>query len=112
MFSLLGRRRIRSFVPPNPNSRRRKTFDWILWLIPLSLVAISGVLIASTQRQADYADWYHHWITAGIGIVIAYGVSRTPVYKFRPFLIPIYSLTVLSLLAVRLIGTSALGAQR
>ena len=44
--------------------RRQRTREWILWGVPLAMVAVAGVLIASTQRQADYADWYHHWITA------------------------------------------------
>ena len=37
----------------------------------MAMVAVAGLLIASTQRQADYADWYHHWITAGAGVLIA-----------------------------------------
>ena len=47
--------------------RRQRSREWILWSVPLAMVAIAGVLIASTQRQADYADWYHHWITAAVG---------------------------------------------
>ena len=40
------------------SSRRRRgpQREWILWGIPLAMVAIAGILIASTQRQADYAD--------------------------------------------------------
>ena len=89
-----------------------KELDRVLWGVPLAMVAIAGLLIASTQRQADYADWYHHWITAGFGFLVALLLARLHLKKFRPLLIPLYALTVLSLLAVRLIGTSALGAQR
>ena len=92
--------------------RRHRSRDWILWGVPLAMVAIAGVLIASTQRQADYADWYHHWITAGGGALIALALARLPLQRLRPLLIPIYGLTVLSLVAVRLVGTTALGAQR
>ena len=31
------------------------------WTRPNSIV-----MIASTQRMADYADWYDHWITAAV----------------------------------------------
>lgn len=92
--------------------QRWKQKEWLLWGIPLIFIAIAGLLIASTQRQADYADWYDHWITAGLGILIALVLNRLPLQIFRPLLIPIYGLTVLSLVAVRIIGTSALGAQR
>ncbi len=84
----------------------------ILWAIPSLMVLLSGILIASTQRQANYADWYHHWITAGIGIVIAFALARIPIQKLRPLLIPFYFLSISSLVAVRFVGTSALGAQR
>ena len=50
---------------------RRRLREWVLWGVPLSMVAVAGLLIASTQRQADYADWYHHWITAGLGVFLA-----------------------------------------
>ncbi len=92
--------------------RQLGEIDFVLWIIPLLMVALSGILIASTQRQANYADWYHHWITAFFGIVIALGFAQLPLQRLRPLLLPIYGITVLSLIAVRLIGISALGAQR
>ncbi|TCD55719.1 rod shape-determining protein RodA [Synechococcus sp. BS55D] len=103
-------RRRRSRLP-GMGSRRRDT-ERVLWWIPLALVAIAGVLIASTQRQAEYADWYQHWITAAFGVGIALLLARLNLERLKPLLIPIYGLTVISLIAVRLIGTSALGAQR
>ena len=84
----------------------------VLWGVPLAMVMVAGLLIASTQRQADYADWYHHWITAAVGVVIALVTARLPLLRLKPLLIPIYAITVISLVAVRLIGTTALGAQR
>ena len=92
--------------------RQQASREWTLWGIPLAMVGIAGILIASTQRQADYADWYHHWITAAVGVLLALGLQRLPLQRLRPLLVPIYGLTVLSLIAVRLIGTTALGAQR
>ncbi len=92
--------------------RKWKNLDLVLWGVPFLMVFVSGLLIASTQRQADYADWYQHWVTAFIGFVIAMGLAQLPLARIRPFLIPLYCTTVLSLMAVRFIGTSALGAQR
>jgi len=91
---------------------RRRQVERVLWGVPLALVAVAGVLIASTQRQAEYADWYQHWITAGFGIGVALLLARLRLERLKPLLLPIYSLTVISLIAVRVIGTSALGAQR
>lgn len=96
-------------------NRRRKGWrlkEPVLWCVPLAMVMVAGLLIASTQRQADYADWYHHWITAAVGVVIALVLARLPLLRLKPLLIPIYAITVISLVAVRLIGTTALGAQR
>ena len=94
--------------------RRRGWFagvDKLLWWIPLAMIFIAGFLIASTQRQAGYADWYQHWITAAVGMVLALLLARVPVERITRWPWPIYGLTVASLIAVRVIGVSALGAQ-
>ena len=95
-----------------PGTRRLQRIDWRLWGIPLAMVGLSGVLIASTQRQADYTDWYQHWISAGVGLVLALALARLPLERLNRLRWPIYASTVLGLVAVRLVGTSALGAQR
>ena len=92
--------------------RRLGRIDWILWGVPLALTGVAGLLIASTQRQADYADWYQHWVTAALGLVLALQVARLPVERIAQIRWPLYGLTLASLVAVRLVGTSALGAQR
>ena len=84
----------------------------MLWGIPLGLTALAGILIASTQRQADYADWYQHWITAAVGIGLALIVASLRLERVQAWQWPIYGVTILSLVAVRFVGTSALGAQR
>ena len=86
--------------------------DLLLWGIPLGLTLLAGILIASTQRQADYADWYQHWITAAVGMGLALLVARLPIERVQSLQWPIYGATILSLVAVRFVGTSALGAQR
>jgi rod shape determining protein RodA len=105
-----------TYAPPrrgDTNLRRRQSGpDRVLWGVPLALTGLAGILIASTQRQADYADWYQHWVTAAIGMALALLLARTPVDRLRQFQWPIYGATILSLIAVRLVGISALGAQR
>ena len=98
-----------------PGRRSRLPFrnaDLLLWGIPLALTLLAGILIASTQRQADYADWYQHWITAAVGMGLALLVARLPIERVQALQWPIYGATILSLVAVRVVGTSALGAQR
>ena len=111
MLSQLGRRRKRNF---HARARRRGPLDGVdlvLWGVPLAMAALAGILIASTQRQANYADWYQHWITAAVGMVVALLLARLPLERLIPFKWPIYIAMVASLIAVRLVGTSALGAQ-
>ncbi len=112
MFSLSGRHR--SLFVRRQRSRRRLLagVDLVLWGIPLAMIAVSGILIASTQRQADYADWYQHWITAAVGLGVGLLLARIPLEQLARWQWPIFAATVASLLAVRFVGTTALGAQR
>ncbi|QVL52495.1 MAG: rod shape-determining protein RodA [Cyanobium sp. M30B3] len=112
MLTLPGRSR--SMFGGQARSRRSRlaSIDWMLWGIPLAMVGLSGVLIASTQRQADYADWYQHWITGAVGLGVALLLARLPLQRLARLQGPIFAGTVLSLVAVRLVGTTALGAQR
>ncbi|MBV2351308.1 rod shape-determining protein RodA [Synechococcus sp. HK05] len=112
LLGLWGRRRSALFAAGG--SRRRRWVDRVdklLWWIPLAMIFVSGILIASTQRQADYADWYQHWVTAAVGLVIALGLARVPVESITRWPWVIYGVTVASLVAVRVVGVSALGAQ-
>ena len=112
MVNLVARRK--GMFAGRERSRRHwlDGVDKILWGVPLGITLLAGILIASTQRQASYADWYDHWITAAIGLAIALGLARLPLERLNALLAPLYGLTVISLLAVRFAGTSALGAQR
>ncbi|MEB3194559.1 MAG: rod shape-determining protein RodA [Cyanobacteriota bacterium] len=108
----LAEQRRRGRTPSHPGWLRIDAIDWVLWGVPLILCFLAGILIASTQRQADYADWYQHWVTAAVGLVVALLAARLPMDRLQGAQWPIYILTNLSLVAVRFVGTSALGAQR
>jgi len=104
----------RGGLPVRERARRSplQEIDLLLWGIPLALTFLAGILIASTQRQADYADWYQHWLTAAVGMALALAMARLPTERLQSWQWPLYGATILSLVAVRLAGTSALGAQR
>ncbi|WP_414153506.1 rod shape-determining protein RodA [Prochlorococcus sp. MIT 1307] len=109
-FYLKGRRNLM-----RRTGRLRNTLnhmEFVLWGIPLLLVLLASVLIASTQRQVDYADWSQHLIIAFLGICFANVLAQISIERIRPFLMFLYSLSIGSLVAVQLIGTTALGAQR
>ncbi|PTU00821.1 rod shape-determining protein RodA, partial [Pseudomonas sp. HMWF031] len=55
MLTGLGSSGQRLFSPSGNRRRRARDRDWILWGIPLAMIAVAGLLIASTQRQANYA---------------------------------------------------------
>ena len=107
-----GTRATRLGTKPRGKRRQRFRFDPVLWGIPVFLTLLAGVLIASTQRQSPLADWENHWITAFVAIGVAVGLSRVALKRLQQLLLPIYIATLVSLLAVKLVGTSALGAQR
>jgi len=111
MLSLPGRSR--SLFARRVRSRRRLLagVDLVLWGVPLAMILLAGILIASTQRQADYADWYQHWITAVVGMGVALLLARLPLERLQPLRWPLYGAVVAGLLAVRVVGTAALGAK-
>jgi len=94
------------------NNQFFKNVDYIIWIVPIVLVHLSCFLIASTQRNLGIADWYQHAITAYIGSLIVYFLAQFPLQNLRKYIIPIYFITILTLLYVNFSGTSALGAQR
>ena len=94
------------------NNQFFKNVDYIIWIVPIVLVHLSCFLIASTQRNLGIADWYQHAITAYIGSLIIYFLAQFPLQNLRKYIIPIYFITILTLLYVNFSGTSALGAQR
>ena len=107
-----GTRATRLGAKARGKRRQRFRFDPVLWGIPVFLTLLAGALIASTQRQSPLADWENHWITAVVAIGAAVGLSRVALKHLQQLLLPVYIATLVSLLAVKLVGTSALGAQR
>ncbi|WP_269606940.1 rod shape-determining protein RodA [Prochlorococcus marinus] len=101
---------------PNLKIVRNKKFwkdvDLIIWIVPIILVHLSCLLIASTQRNLGITDWYQHAIIAYIGSFIVYFLAQFPLQDLKKYIITIYSFTILTLLYVNFSGTTALGAKR
>ncbi len=104
--------------------RSRRSSPWQQWLkpwqridpfvfaIPILLTFLGGLLIRSTELHQGWADWSQHWVIGAIGVAIVLVVARLNYKTLLSFHWVIYGLTCLSLLAVKFVGTSALGAQR
>ena len=89
----------------------RGTDPWVLW-IPIVLTVLGGLLIRSTQANQSFATWWQHWVTGLIGIGLALMLARWRYDNWLKWQWWIYGLTCLSLIAVRFVGTTALGAER
>jgi len=95
------------------------------------MVAISSFLILSIERQEALKGlssfsfsllgllqfinsqlWLSQFVTALLGVVVALLLAKLRLERLKPLLLPIYIATVISLIAVRVIGVTALGAQR
>ena len=86
--------------------------DWFLMALVLGLTIFGGIMIRSTELNFGWTDWWQHWLTGFVGLVIALLLGRMRYEHLLRWQWWIYGATCLSLLAVRFVGTSALGAQR
>jgi rod shape determining protein RodA len=93
-------------------SKPWQRIDPFVFGIPIVLTLLGGLLIRSTELHQGWADWSQHWVIGAIGTVIALVFARLDYKLLLSFHWVIYGLTCLSLLAVKFVGTSALGAQR
>ncbi len=94
------------------NKKFWKKVDYTIWIVPIILVHLSSILIASTQRNLGITDWYQHAMMAYIGSLIIYFLAQFPMQGLRRYILTIYLFTIFTLLYVNFSGTSALGAQR
>jgi rod shape determining protein RodA len=93
-------------------SKPWQSIDSFLLIIPILLTLLGGLLIRSTELHQGWADWSQHWVIGAVGVVIVLVFARLNYKSLLSFHWVIYGLTCLALLAVKFVGTSALGAQR
>jgi rod shape determining protein RodA len=78
----------------------------------IALTLISGMAIKSTQNAQPYTDWWQHWVMGSLGLMVALAIARWRYETLMQWRWVVYGITNLSLLAVKFVGTSGLGAQR
>jgi rod shape determining protein RodA len=85
-----------------------------LWLFAacIGLTFFAGIMIRSVELNQGLIDWWRHWVTGAVGLFLAIIISRCRYEILIEWKWPIYIFINLSLIAVRFIGTTGLGAQR
>ncbi|HEY9618187.1 MAG TPA: rod shape-determining protein RodA [Microcoleaceae cyanobacterium] len=101
-----GQIRWRSFIQPWQN------VDWWLFALPIGLTILGGVMIRSVEMNQGLTDWSRHWVTGGVGLVLALLVARSRYEQLLQWRWVIYGVTNVALFAVMILGTEELGAQR
>ncbi|MEM9449004.1 MAG: rod shape-determining protein RodA [Cyanobacteria bacterium P01_E01_bin.6] len=87
--------------------------DGFLLLLLLALMSIGGFMIHSTQiNGGESTYWWQQLVIGIVGMAIALFIAQCRYESLLRWRWPIYGLTNLALLAVMLLGTEALGAQR
>jgi rod shape determining protein RodA len=85
--------------------------DWWLMSVAISLTILAGLAIRSAQLNVGSTDWWQHWVTGGVGIIICMAIARA---RYQTLIFGhwiTYGLSLLSLIAVMVIGVTANGAQ-
>ncbi len=86
--------------------------DWWLFILPIGLTILGGIMIRSVEMNQGWTDWRQHWITGGVGLIAALAIARWRYDQLIQWRWIIYGITIASLLAVMFIGRQELGAQR
>ena len=90
-----------------------RDFDWILLGLVLALCTISVFEIYSATMNTKYHGFHTkqlYWI--GGGLVAMFVMSRVDYHKLLDVIWWVYGFCLLSLVAVKLVGTKVLGARR
>ncbi|MBW4537584.1 MAG: rod shape-determining protein RodA [Myxacorys chilensis ATA2-1-KO14] len=107
-------RKSKSFLPPYLKGLLQpwQEMDWLLFAVPIGLNILGGLMISSVEANAGLTDWWRHWITGGIGIILALLIARWRYDQLLQWKWWVYGLTNSMLLLVMFFGTEGLGAQR
>ena len=89
-----------------------KYIDYSLLLVYIGMTIFGGIMIRSVEINQGLTDWWQHWLTGAVGLILALIIARCRYEVLVYWKWVIYVLTNISLIAVQVIGTSALGAQR
>jgi rod shape determining protein RodA len=106
LHKTLAKNRWKSLIQP------WKELDWLLLIAYVGMTIFGGIMIHSAEFNQGLTEWWQHWITGGIGLVLALTIARTRYENLLQWKWVIYFTIIILLIAVRVVGTTALGAQR
>lgn len=109
LFDRFGTRwwlRWKSFISP------WKALDLPFLALCIGLTALGGIMIRSAELNQGMTDWWWHWIMGGIGLTIALLIARSHYEMLIQLHWVTYGITILGLIAVMFVGSTANGAQR
>lgn len=86
--------------------------DLWLFFLCVGLTCLGGVMIRSVELNHGWTDWSQHWVTASVGLVCALAIASVRYEFLLAWHWYIYGFVCFALIAVRFVGTAALGAQR
>ncbi len=87
--------------------------DWLLFTLPVGVTIFASILISSTQKYTGESGYaINHAALGGVGAILALWIARGRYEMLLQWRWIIYAATILSLIAVMVVGTEGLGAQR
>ena len=86
--------------------------DLQLLVVTIGLTFLGGVMIRSAELNNGQTDWWWHWLMGGIGLAIALFIARSRYELLIQWHWVVYGITIVGLISVMLIGSTANGAQR
>ena len=92
--------------------REWRDADVLLLLFPILLTVLGGIAIFSSDFSAKRTEWWQHWVTGIVGLTAMFAIARVHYDRLLRLHWITYGITILSLVLVMAIGTTALGAER
>jgi rod shape determining protein RodA len=86
--------------------------DWFLLALPVSLTLLGGLAIRSAELNQGLTDWWQHWLTGGVGLVLTLAIARWRYENLMQLHWVIYGAVSFLLIAVMISGNTVSGAQR
>jgi rod shape determining protein RodA len=105
MLKTVPQSRFKTFLQP------WQGVDGWLFVLPIALTIAGGIMIQSTELTRAVTEWWQHWVTGAIGLGFVLVISCWRYEKLLDWHWVIYGLTNVSLIVVKIIGTTVNGAQ-
>lgn len=102
----IGRMRFQYWLEP------WQQVDWTLLLLTIALTILAGIEIRSTLLNQELKDyWWQHLLLGGFGVAVTLMLARWRYEALLQWKWIVYGITNVSLIAVKIFGTTAKGAQ-